>query len=170
MRSKPTVKQHLAAIRMLFNWLVVGQIVPTNPATVVRGPKYVVKKGKTPVLLGEEARQLLDSMTTETVVGLRDRTFIALLIYTFARVSAATAMNVEDVYLQGKRTWVRLHEKGGKEHTLPCHHELETYLDEYITTAGIAGAKGDSPIPHSHRENQPVERPTPAPGRGLPDD
>ncbi len=141
-RSKPTVKQHLAAIRMLFNWLVVGQIVPTNPATVVRGPRYVVKKGKTPVLLGEEARQLLDSMTTETVVGLRDRAFIALLIYTFARVSAATAMNVEDVYVQGKRTWVRLHEKGGKEHTLPCHHELEAYLDEYITTAGIAGAKG----------------------------
>ena len=119
---------------MLFNWLVVGQIVPANPATVVRGPKYVVKKGKTPVLL--------DSITTETVVGLRDRTFIALLIYTFARVSAATAMNVEDVYVQGKRTWVRLHEKGGKEHTLPCHHELEAYLDEYITTASIAEAKG----------------------------
>ena len=141
-RSRPTVKQHLAAIRMLFNWLVMGQIVPTNPATVVRGPRYVVKKGKTPVLLGEEARQLLDSMTTETVVGLRDRAFIALLIYTFARVSAATAMNVEDVYVQGRRTWVRLHEKGGKEHTLPCHHELEAYLDDYITTAGMAGAKG----------------------------
>ena len=46
------------------------------------------------------------------------------LIYTFARVSASTAMNVEDVYVQGKRTWVRLHEKGGKQHTLPCHHEL----------------------------------------------
>ena len=117
-RSRPTVKQHLAAIRMLFNWLVVGQIVPTNPATVVRGPKYVVKKGKTPVLLGEEARLLLDSITTETVVGLRDRAFIALLIYTFARVSAATAMNVEDVYVQGKRTWVRLHEKGAKN--TPC--------------------------------------------------
>jgi len=141
-RSAPTVKQHLAAIRMLFNWLVVGQIVPTNPATVVRGPKYVVRKGKTPVLLGEEARQLLDSITTETVVGLRDRAFMALLVYTFARVSAATAMNVEDVYVQGKRTWVRLHEKGGKEHTLPCHHELEEYLDSYITTAGIARAKG----------------------------
>ncbi|HEX2243676.1 MAG TPA: site-specific integrase, partial [Gammaproteobacteria bacterium] len=86
--AAPTVKQHLAAIRMLFDWLVVGQVVPTNPAGSVRGPKYVVKQGKTPVLLGEEARRLLDSIKTETVVGLRDRAFIALLVYTFARLSA----------------------------------------------------------------------------------
>src|SRR5919109_2910209 len=140
--AAPTVKQHLAAIRMLFDWLVVGQVVPTNPAGSVRGPKYVVKQGKTPVLLGEEARRLLDSIKTETVVGLRDRAFIALLVYTFARVSAAVHMNVEDVYVQGKRTWVRLHEKGGKEHTLPCHHELEEYLQAYVDAAGIAGEKG----------------------------
>jgi site-specific recombinase XerD len=140
--AAPTAKQHLAAIRMLFDWLVVGQVVPTNPAGSVRGPKYVVKQGKTPVLLGEEARRLLDSIKTETVVGLRDRAFIALLVYTFARVSAAAHMNVEDVYVQGKRTWVRLHEKGGKEHTLPCHHELEDYLDAYMSAAGVDGEKG----------------------------
>lgn len=140
--AAPTAKQHLAAIRMLFDWLVVGQVVPTNPASSVRGPKYVVKQGKTPVLLGEEARRLLDSIKTETVVGLRDRALIALLVYTFARVSAAVHMNVEDVYVQGKRTWVRLHEKGGKEHTLPCHHELEDYLDAYMSAAGIDGEKG----------------------------
>ena len=140
--AAPTAKQHLAAIRMLFDWLVVGQVVPTNPASSVRGPKYVVKQGKTPVLLGEEARRLLDSIKTETVVGLRDRAFIALLVYTFARVSAAVHMNVENVYVQGKRTWVRLHEKGGKEHTLPCHHELEDYLDAYMSAAGMDGEKG----------------------------
>ena len=55
-RSAPSVKQHLAAIRMLFDWLVVGQVVPGNPASVVRGPKHVVKRGKTPVLSPEEAR------------------------------------------------------------------------------------------------------------------
>ena len=140
--AAPTAKQHLAAIRRLFDWLVVGQVVPTNPAGSVRGPKYVVKQGKTPVLLGEEARRLLDAIKTETVVGLRDRAFIALLVYTFARVSAAVHMNVEDVYVQGKRTWVRLHEKGGKEHTLPCHHELEEYLDAYMVAAGVDGEKG----------------------------
>ena len=116
----PTVKQHLAAIRMLFDWLIVGQVVSQNPAAAVRGPKHVVNKGKTPVLDGDEARRLLDSIDIGTVVGLRDRALIALLIYTFARVSAALHMNVEDYYPQGKRWWVRLHEKGGKQHEMPA--------------------------------------------------
>ena len=73
----PTVKQHLAAIRMLFDWLIVGQVVGQNPAAAVRGPKHVVKKGKTPVLDGDEARRLLDSIDIGTVVGLRDRALIA---------------------------------------------------------------------------------------------
>jgi integrase len=121
---------------------VVGQIVEHNPAAAVRGPRYVVNKGKTPVLLGEEARVLLDSITTDTLVGLRDRALIALLVYTLARVSAAMQMNGEDVYMQGKRLWVRLHEKGGKEHTLPCHHELEGYLDAYRDAIGMGHEKG----------------------------
>jgi site-specific recombinase XerD len=140
--APPSVKQHLAAIRMLFDWLVIGQIVSSNPASAVRGPTYVVHTGKTPVLLGEEARVLLDSITTDTLVGLRDRALIALLVYTFARVSAAMQMNGEDVYIQGKRLWVRLHEKGGKEHTLPCHHELEGNLDAYRDAIGIGHEKG----------------------------
>jgi hypothetical protein len=97
----PTVKQHLAAIRMLFDWLIVGQIFAgPNPAAAVRGPKHVVKKGKTPVLDGDEAKKLLDSIDVSTIVGLRDRALIALLVYTFARVSAALHMNVEDYYPQ----------------------------------------------------------------------
>jgi site-specific recombinase XerD len=71
-RSAPTVKQHLAAIRMLFDWLVVGQVVKSNPASAVRGPKHVIKKGKTPVLSGSEARHLIASIPKSTRVGLRD--------------------------------------------------------------------------------------------------
>src|SRR5277367_716413 len=82
----PTVKQHLAAIRMLFDWLIVGEIFAgPNPAAAVRGPKRVVKKGKTSVLDGDEAKKLLDSIDVSTVVGLRDRALIALLVYTFSR-------------------------------------------------------------------------------------
>src|SRR5947209_11490234 len=110
-RKAPTVKQHLAAIRMLFDFLIVGQVVESNPAAAVRGPKHVVKRGKTPVLEADEARTLIDSIDVSSAVGLRDRALIALLIYTFARVSAATGMNVEDYYVQGRRSWVRLHEK-----------------------------------------------------------
>jgi site-specific recombinase XerD len=139
--SAPTVKQHLAAIRRLFDWLIVGQVIDQNVAAPVRGPTHVVKKGKTPVLLGDEARTLLDSIYVSTIIGLRDRALIALLIYSFARISAALQMNVDDYYPQGKRWWVRLHEKGGKQHEMPAHHLLEHYLDAYVTAAGLAGEK-----------------------------
>src|ERR1700674_2771607 len=113
--SAPTVKQHLAAIRMLFDFLVTGQIIPMNPAASVRGPKYVVKRGKTPVLTAHEARALLDSIKTDSVVGLRDRALIGLMCYAFARVSAVVNLRVDDYYLNGKRWWIRLHKKRGKE-------------------------------------------------------
>ena len=134
-----TVKQHLAAIRMLFDWLVVGQVVPFNPASSVRGPKHVVKTGKTPVLTAAETRELLDTIDTGTLVGLRDRALIGLMVYSFARVSAAVAMKVADYYTQGKRSFFRLHEKGGKYNVVPAHHVAIEYVDEYLEAAGIAG-------------------------------
>ncbi|MDH6186963.1 tyrosine-type recombinase/integrase [Polaromonas sp. CG_23.6] len=139
--AAPSVKQHLAALRVLFDWLVVGQIVPTNPAGSVRGPRHSVRKGKTPVLAADEARAMLDAIDTSTAIGLRDRALIALMVYTFARVGAAIGMRLEDVYVQGRRTWVRLHEKGGKEHEMPCHHNLDEYLHAYIDQALIDGHK-----------------------------
>ncbi len=151
--SPPTVKQHLAALRMLFDWLVTGHVLDVNPAHAVRGPRYVVKKGKTPVLTADEARGLLDSIrvvrkTTRedgteaeepALTGLRDRALIGVMVYTFARVNAVLQMNVRDYFVQGRRGWVRLHEKGGKEHEVPCHHNLTQLLDDYIGAAGIAG-------------------------------
>jgi site-specific recombinase XerC len=144
-RSAPTVKQRLAAIRHLFDWLVTGQVMPVNPASSVRGPKHVVKIGKTTVLTGEQARELLDSIDTSTVVGLRDRALISVMTFAFARIGAAVAMRVEDYYPKGKRWRVRLHEKGGKRHEMPAHHNLEAYLDAYIKAAGI-GEEGKSPL------------------------
>ena len=86
--SPPTVKQHLAAIRVLFDWLVTGHVITMNPAHAVRGPKYVVKKGKTPVLEADEARALLDAIPTDTLTGLRDRALIGVMVYTFGFVPA----------------------------------------------------------------------------------
>ncbi len=135
--EKPTVKQHLAAIRMLFDWLVTGQVVATNPAHAVRGPKHVVKTGKTTVLSAEQARELLDSINVSTLVGLRDRALIAVMTFAFARIGAVVGMRVEDYFPKGKRWWVRLHEKGGKRHEMPAHHNLEAYLDAYIDAARV---------------------------------
>ena len=139
--AAPTVKQHLAAIRMLFDFLVIGQIVPMNPASSVRGPKHVVRRGKTPVLKADQARVLLDSIKTDSIVGLRDHAIIGLMCYTFARVSAMVNMKTEDYYQNGKRWWIRLHEKGGKRHEVPAHHNAETYLDAYLDAAGIRDEK-----------------------------
>jgi site-specific recombinase XerD len=138
-RSAPTAKQHLAALRRLFDWLVVGQVLPVNPAASVRGPAHSVKNGKTPVLAPDEARHLLDSIDVTTPAGLRDRALIGLMVFSFARIGAALAMKVEDVYVQHRRLWVRLHEKGGKVHAMPCHHALEDYLHAYIDGCGLAG-------------------------------
>jgi site-specific recombinase XerD len=137
--SAPTVKQHLAALRVLFDWLVTGHVIETNPAHSVRGPRYVVTKGKTPVLAADEARAVLEAIDTGTVTGLRDRALIGVMVYSFARVNAVIGMKVKDYFSQGRRGWVRLHEKGGKEHEVPCHHSLEKLLDEYIAATGIAG-------------------------------
>ena len=115
--SVPTVKQHLAAIRALCDWLVVHQVLPVNPAASVRGPKHVVTKGATPVLTPAETRALLDRIDTGTLVGLRDRALLSVMVYSFARVSAAVGMRRQDYFRQGVRGWLRLHEKGGKATT-----------------------------------------------------
>jgi site-specific recombinase XerD len=109
--AKPTVKLHLAAIRMLFDWLIIGQILAVNPAHAVRGPKHVVRRGKTPVLSEDQARRLLETIDESTLVGLRDRALIGVMIYSFARIGAVVGMRVEDYYPGGKRWWLRLHER-----------------------------------------------------------
>ncbi len=135
-----------------------GHVLDVNPAHAVRGPKYGVKKGKTPVLTAEEARTLLDSIkvikkTTRDdgtekeelwLIGLRDRALIGVMVYTFARINAVLQLKVGEYFVQGRRGWLRLHEKGGKEHEVPCRHNLEKLLDAYIAAAGIAGDENTS--------------------------
>ena len=109
--SAPTVKQHLAAIRMLGDWLVVSQVIPVNPAAAVRGPKHVVTTGATPVLSPAEARRLLAAIDTGTLAGLRDRALVSVMLYSFARVSAVIGMRRQDYFRQERQGWLRLHEK-----------------------------------------------------------
>ena len=135
--SPASVKQHLAALRMLFDWLVVGQVLPFNPASSVRGPKHVVKTGKTPILSAKETRAVLDGIDVSTLAGLRDRAFLGVLVYSFARVSAAVSLRVADYYTQGPRSFFRLHEKGGRYNVVPAHHTAQAYVDTYLTAAGI---------------------------------
>jgi len=104
----------------------------------VRGRKHVVKTGKTPVLEGNEWRTLIESIPAETLRDLRDRALIATLTYSFVRITAALRMKVEDLQPKGAGWQVQLHEKGGKQHAMPCHHSLAEMLRAYIDAAGIA--------------------------------
>ena len=138
--SAPTVKQHLAAIRMLGDWLVVSQVLPVNPAAAVRGPTHVVTTGATPVLSPAEARRLLDAINTGTLAGRRDRALVSVMLYSFARVSAVIGMRRQDYFRQESRGWLRLHEKGGKRHDVPAHHRAGEALDDYLEGAGPGDA------------------------------
>src|SRR3712207_422475 len=90
----------------------------------------------------EEAKALLAGIPTDNLAGLRDRALIGTLLYTFARVTAATSVRVVgDYHPVGKRWWVRLHENDGKHHEMPAHHSLQEYLDAYLAAAGIEDDK-----------------------------
>jgi integrase/recombinase XerD len=97
------------------------------------------------LLSAEEAGDLLRSIETDTIVGQHDRALIGMMVFTFARVPAACGVDLGDVYHQKKRLWVRLHEKGGKVHDMPCHHRLEHYLGEYMEMAKL-GDRSATPL------------------------
>lgn len=134
--SIPSVKLKLTAVTMLFDWLVIKQVLSTNPAKSVRSPRYSIAKGKTPVLSPAEARQLLGCIPEDKLIGIRDRALVSLMLYTFVRVGAALSMKRSDVFFTQHRMWVRLLEKGSKVHEMPCHHELEANLRIYLGAAG----------------------------------
>ncbi len=133
------MKQYLATIRKLFDWLIVGQICSYNPAQAVEGPKISAKKGSTPYLDEASASEFLKSIDCSTIVGLRDRALIALMTFSFARVEAAVSMNIEDFYQVGKKWKINLHEKGGKQHDMPARASERMNLQDSGCVGGLNG-------------------------------
>ena len=140
-----STKTKIAAIRMLCDFLVKERVLEENPAMNVRTEKLRYTTGETSYRAPSEIRDLLDSIEPERSVDLRDRALIATMAYSFARVSATIGMDVEDVFTQGRQLWMRLNEKGGVKHSMPCHHELEEFLDVYLTETGLVG-KSKTPL------------------------
>lgn len=143
--SRPTVKQHLAAIRMLFDWLAARQVIPVNPASSVRGPRHVVTRRKTPLLTPAQARQFLDDIDTDTVTGVRDRAVLGVMLYTFARVGAVVGLRVDDYAARDEGRQFRFRRMGGRFHEIPAHPEAAAYVDAYLEAAGIRGER-DRPL------------------------
>ena len=136
--GRSTIKQHLAAIRMLFDWLVIGQVVPFNPAQAVRGPKHKQQTGTTPHLEADEVRLLLESIDVTTIAGLRDRALVSVALHSFGRISATLAMDAEDYYRVGAKRWYfRLKEKNGTVLEIPAHTLAQEHLDAHLTRRGL---------------------------------
>lgn len=154
--SKPTRKLHLSALRHFFDHLVLRHAIPFNPATPVRGPRHSVIEGRTPALSVTQARQLLAHIDVRTLVGLRDRAIIGVLIYTAVRVGAIAKLRRRDFFTDGRQWLFRFDEKGGKERIIPARHDLECLVHEYVAAARnvesstplfVALRRGRSPHP-----------------------
>ena len=167
-RSAPIAKLRLAALRRLFDWMVAGEIMPSNPAAAVRGPRHIVRRGKTPALDPVEARQLIDAIDTSTVIGLRDRALIGLMIYSFARIGAAIGMRVEDVYPQNHRQWVRLHVKSGRQHAMPSQSRILSA--RIYRRCGPCERPEGASVPDLQPRDRSARRQSPAPGERVRDD
>ncbi len=126
--ARKTVAPHLAAIRMLCNFLVVRQGIPPScrsPAEGVRGPRHSMTTGKTPAFTSPDVRALFNTMKGEKPADLRDRAMVAVQLYSFGRVSVVVNLDVDDYYQADRAHMLRLQEKGGNEHALPCVHMVE---------------------------------------------
>jgi site-specific recombinase XerD len=143
--AAPSVKQHLAALRMLFDYLVVGQVLDHNPAAAVRGPRLVIRTGKTPVMEDAEARTLLASIAGDDLADRRDKALLAVMLYSFARVGAIVRLRVRDYENQRRRAYLALREKGGQHRRVPVHSRAAAALDAYLETAGL-GETPDAPL------------------------
>ena len=144
-----TKKQHLAAIRKLFDKLVVRHVVAFNPALSVRTERYQVVEGKTPEIEVLQAEKLLASIDASSVVGLRDRAIVAVLIFTAARVGAVAKLRLKHFQHDGSQWTLRFEEKGGKSREIPVRHDLQGFILAYRAAAGLEGEPKESPLFHT---------------------
>ena len=164
-----TKNQALAALRHFFDTLVIRHAAPLNPFQSVRGRKHDTSDGKTPGLSIQQARDLLASIDTSHVVGLRDRALLGTLAYTGARIGAIARLRRGDLEDQGLQRVLRFREKGGKQREVPVRHDLDRWLGEYLEAAGISEDPKESPLFRSAlgKQKQLSPRPLSANSMGL---
>jgi integrase/recombinase XerD len=141
-----TKKLHLSGLRHFFDTLVSRHVVVLNPAASVRGERLQIVEGKTPEISIEQARRLMSSIDVSTVIGLRDRAVIAILIYTAARVGAVAKLRRGDFYDLGDQHCLRFHEKGGKSREIPVRHDLQQFIRDYLIASGLDHSDKSTPL------------------------
>src|SRR3954452_24193159 len=144
--SPPTKKQHLAALRHFFDNQQIYHGVGINPASSVRGPKYSAREGKTTAFHDRQVRDLIDSVGTGDVIGVRDKTLLMILAYTAARAGAVARLRTMDYITDGRSWFFNLGEKGGKLHQVPARHDLQLQMERYLKSAGLEGRSDKTPL------------------------
>ena len=144
--SIATRNQHLSALRHFFDGMVMRHAIVLNPALSVRGERYTAIEGKTPEISIQQARDLLASLDTTHVVGLRDRAILAILVYTSSRAGAVAKLKRGNFYHAGQQWMLHFAEKGGKSREIPVRHDLQELISAYIDAAGLRDAPKDTPL------------------------
>ena len=144
--SIATRNQHLSALRHFFDGMVTRHAIVLNPALSVRGERYPAIEGRTPEISVAQARELLGSLNTSHIVGLRDRAILAILVYTSSRAGAVAKLKCADFYNAGQQWMLHFTEKGGKSREIPVRHDLELLISEYIDLAGLRNTPKDTPL------------------------
>ena len=135
--SIATQRQHLAAIRLLFNNLLQRGLLDLNPAAEATVDRHNPQSSHTPVFDNAEINLFLQSIQPTSLIGLRDKALFTTMAYSWARVSAIIALNVEDYYLRDRARWLRLKEKRGKIHEVPVHSEATAAIDNWLSGSGL---------------------------------
>jgi site-specific recombinase XerD len=143
--SVATQRQHLAAVRLLFDHLLEKGVVELNPAARAKPPRLERERAHTPVFEHNEIKAFLQAIKLESLIDKRDKALFAVLLYGWARVSAVAALKVEHYYERKGERWLRLHEKRGKIHEVPVHSKAREAIDQWLLASGL-GSNPSAPL------------------------
>ena len=151
--SRSTQRQHLAAVRLLFDSLMMRGVVEYNPAARARPPRLVRESSQTPVFEEAEIVAFLDSIYPNSLKDVRDKAIFCVLLYSWCRVSALINLSVADYYERGGARWLRFQEKRGKDHEIPVHSKAKEALDLWLERSYL-GSNHSAPLFPSFGKNR----------------
>jgi integrase len=155
--SVATQRQHLAAIRLLFDHLLEKGVVELNPAARAKPPRLERETSHTPVFEEDEIKAFLSAIKPDSLMDIRDKALFSVLLYGWARVSAVVALKVEDYYQRKGERWLRLAEKRGKIHEVPVHSKAREAIDQWLRASGL-GSNPSAPLfPAFGKDKKTVE-------------
>jgi integrase/recombinase XerD len=155
--SRSTQRQHLAAVRLLFDSLMMRGVVEYNPAARARPPRLVRESSHTPVFEEAEIVAFLDSISLESLKDLRDKAIFCVLLYSWCRVSALINLTVADYYERGGTRWLRFQEKRGKEHEVPVHSKAKEAVDLWLERSHLASNPSAPLFPSFGKNRETIE-------------